>query len=77
MKEAASRGGRSAGALEAIFYLVGSILGWPIRAFRRWLDRQPHRDPSQISTLHKIGRLALGAAITFMILLPLGWLIFG
>jgi hypothetical protein len=62
--------------LEAIFYIVGSILGWPLRAFRRWLDRQPHREPSQISTLHKIERLALGAAVTLAVLIPMGWLIF-
>jgi hypothetical protein len=61
---------------EGILYLILLILGWPMRAFRRWLDRQPHRDPSQISTLHKIGRLALGAAFALAILLPLGWWIF-
>jgi hypothetical protein len=62
--------------LEAIFYLVGLIFGWPLRKFIRWLDRQPHRDPSQISTLHKAGRLALAATITLLVLVPLGWLIF-
>jgi hypothetical protein len=34
------------GLVELLLYVVFSILGWPIRAFRRWLDRQPHRDPS-------------------------------
>jgi hypothetical protein len=64
------------GLVELLLYVVLSILGWPIRAFHRWLDRQPHRDPSQISTLHKVGRLALGAVITLLILVPMGWLIF-
>jgi len=62
--------------VEAIFYIFGSIFGWPIRAFQRWLDRQPHRDPSQISTLHRIGRLTLGAAVALAILVPMGWWIF-
>ncbi|PAY04056.1 hypothetical protein CK489_32740 [Bradyrhizobium sp. UFLA03-84] len=62
-------------ALDGILLLLGSILGWPIRRFGRWLDRQPHRAPSQISPLQKIGRLAL-AAITAAILVPLGRLIF-
>ena len=63
-------------ALDGILFLLASILGWPIRWIGRWLDRQPYRDPSQISILHKIGRLALGFAITAAILVPLGWLIF-
>jgi hypothetical protein len=62
--------------LEGLFYLVGLIFGWPLRRFRRWLDRQPHRDVSQISTLQKVGRLALAAAICLAILITLGWLIF-
>jgi hypothetical protein len=41
------------------------------------VDGQPHRDPSQMSTLHKIGRLAAGFGISLIILLPLGWLVFG
>ena len=64
------------GLVQLLLYVILSIFGWPIRAFRRWLDRQPHRDPSQISTLHKVGRLTLGAVITLMVLVPLGWLIF-
>ena len=62
--------------LEGIFYVVGLVLGWPLSRFKRWLDRQPHRDPSQISTLQKVGRLALGVTLTVLILVPLGWLIF-
>jgi hypothetical protein len=65
---------------EGILRLAGLILnwlfGWPIRTFRRWIDRQPDRDPSQISLLEKFGRLALGASLTLCILLPLGWLVF-
>ena len=64
------------GFVELLLYVVLGILGWPMRVFRRWLDRQPDRDPSQISTLHKVGRLALGTAITLSVLVPLGWLIF-
>jgi hypothetical protein len=66
---------------EGVFRLVGLVLGWlfgwPLRAFRRWADRQPDRDPSQISTLEKFGRLALGAFLTLCVLIPLGWLILG
>jgi hypothetical protein len=62
---------------EALFRVVLGLIGWPLRAFFRWLDRQPHRDPSQISTLHKAGRLALAAVITLAVLVPLGWLVFG
>jgi len=62
--------------LEGLLYLIGLIFGWPLRLFRRWVDRQPHRDASQISTLHKVGRLALAAVINLVILVTLGWLIF-
>jgi hypothetical protein len=66
---------------EGVFRLAGLALswlfGWPLRAFRRWVDRPPDRDPSQISALEKFGRLALGTFLTFCILIPLGWLIFG
>jgi hypothetical protein len=41
------------------------------------MDRQPHREPSQISTVHKIGRLALGAFLCLLILAPLAWFIWG
>jgi hypothetical protein len=40
--------------------IFGWLFGWPLGVFRRWLDRQPHRDPSQISSLEKFGRLMLG-----------------
>jgi hypothetical protein len=60
---------------EGVFYLVGVVIGWPLRSFRRWLDRQPNRAPSQISTLHKVGRLALGASVCLLILIPLAWII--
>jgi hypothetical protein len=67
-------------SLESVFRLAGWILGWlfgwPLGLFRRWLDRQPHRDPSQISSLERFGRLALGVSLTLCILLPVGWLIF-
>jgi hypothetical protein len=64
------------GLVELLLYVVLSILGWPIRVFRRWLDRQPHRGPSQISTMHKAGRLAVGFMVSLAVLLPLGWFIF-
>jgi len=60
-----------------LFKAILSLIGWPLRAFFCWLDRQPHRAPSQISTLHKAGRLALGAVITLAILIPLGWIVLG
>jgi hypothetical protein len=63
--------------LEGLFYVVGLVFGWPLRLFRRWLDRQPHREPSQISTVHKIGRLALGAFLCLLILAPLAWFTWG
>jgi hypothetical protein len=66
--------------LEGVLRLVGLILGWlfgwPLSVFRRWIDRQPDRDPSQISSLEKLGRLALGISLTLCVLIPLGWLIF-
>jgi hypothetical protein len=55
--------------------LLEIIFGWPLRRFQRWLDRQPYRDPSQLTTLHKAGRLALGATVCVLILMPLAWLI--
>jgi hypothetical protein len=67
-------------SLEGVLRLVGLVLGWlfgwPLAVFRRWLDRQPDRDPSQISRPERFGRLALGASLTLCILIPLGWLIF-
>jgi hypothetical protein len=65
---------------EGILHLLGLIanwlFGWPLGVFRRWLERQPDRDPSQISPLERFGRLALGVSLTLCILLPMGWLIF-
>jgi hypothetical protein len=63
--------------LEGLFYVIGLVFGWPLRLFRRWLDRQPHREPSQISTLHKIGRLALAGFLCLLTLAPLAWFIWG
>ena len=63
--------------LEGLFYAIGMVFGWPLRLFKRWLDRQPHRDPSQISTLDKIGRLALGAFVCLLILITLAWFVWG
>lgn len=45
------------GVLRLAGIVLGWIFGWPLSRFRWWLDRQPDRDPSQISSLHKIGRL--------------------
>ena len=63
--------------LEGVLRLLGWMFGWLLGRFRRWLDRQPDRDPSQISWLEKVGRLALGVFLTLCILMPLGWLLFG
>ena len=66
--------------LEGILRLAGwlllELLGWPLALFRRWLDRQPDRAPSQISRLEKFGRLALWVSLSLCVLIPLGWLIF-
>ena len=64
------------GILRLFGLIFGWLFGWPLGVFRRWLDRQPDRDPSQISPLEKFGRLALGASFTLCILILLGWLIF-
>ncbi|MFG3598142.1 hypothetical protein ACFXS9_41340 [Bradyrhizobium sp. RDI18] len=64
------------GVLRLAGWILGWLFGWPLGLFRRWLDRQPLRDPSQISSLERFGRLALGVSLTLCILLPLGWLIF-
>jgi hypothetical protein len=61
--------------LEGLLHVLGWVFGWPLRLFRRWLDRQPDRDPSRISTLHKIGRLALGGLLCLLILTALAWFI--
>jgi len=61
--------------LEAVVHILGLILGWPLRRFRLWLDRQPDRPPAQISLLHKLARLALGIVASLCILVPLGWAI--
>jgi hypothetical protein len=58
--------------LEGVLYL-----GEALRLFGRRRNRQPHREPSQISKLHEIGRLALGAFICLLILTPLAWFIWG
>ena len=63
--------------LEFLLHVIGSVLGWPLRLFRRWADWQPDRDPSQISTLHRIGRLALGGLLCLLILAALAWFIWG
>ena len=61
--------------LDGVFYVLGLIFGWPLRWFRRWLDQQPDRQASQISGLHKGGRLALGMSISLSILAALAWVI--
>jgi hypothetical protein len=48
---------------------------WPLRSFRRWLDQKPDREFSQISGLHKGGRLALGMSISLLILATVAWVI--
>ena len=64
------------GVLRLFGLIFGWLFGWPLAVFRRWIDRQPDRDPSQISTLEKFGRLMLGVSLTLCVLIPLGWLIF-
>jgi hypothetical protein len=64
------------GILRLFGLIFGWLFGWPLGVFRRWLDRQPDRDPSQISSLEKSGRLMLGITLMFCVLIPLGWLIF-
>jgi len=49
------------GVVRLFGWIFGWLFGWPLAIFRRWLDRQPDRDPSQISRLERFGRLALGA----------------
>ncbi|OQW56206.1 MAG: hypothetical protein A4S14_10580 [Proteobacteria bacterium SG_bin9] len=56
----------------ALFTLV-----WSVYRFRLWAHRIPPRDPSQISTLHKIGRLSVGLCIAAPILYGIGWFIWG
>jgi hypothetical protein len=64
------------GVVRLIGLIFGRLFGWPLGVFRRWLARQPDRDPSQISSLEKFGRLALGVSLRLCILPPLGWLVF-
>ncbi|KRR08531.1 hypothetical protein [Bradyrhizobium valentinum] len=44
------------GVLRLFGLIFGWLFGWPLAVFRRWIDRQPDRDPSQISRLEKFGR---------------------
>jgi hypothetical protein len=64
------------GILRLLGLIFGWLFGWPLGVFRRWIDRLPDRDPSQISSLEKFGRLTLGITLTLCVLIPLGWLIF-
>jgi hypothetical protein len=61
--------------VEAIAYLVSSVIGWLLQRFRRRLDHLPARDPSQLSVPHRLGHLALGFAVCLLFLVPLAWLI--
>jgi len=53
------------------------FLGEALRLFGRRRNRQPQREPSQVSKLPQIGRLALGAFICLLILTALAWFIWG
>ncbi len=64
------------GVLRLLGLILGWLFGWPLAVFRRWIDRQPDRDPSQISRLERFGRLMLGTTLTLCVLIPLGWLLF-
>jgi hypothetical protein len=59
------------GALRLFGWILGWLFGWPLAIFRRWLDHQPDRDPLQISSLEKVGRLMLGVTLTLCVLIPL------
>ena len=41
-------------SLDGVLRLFGLVFGWPLAVFRRWIDRQPDRDPSQISITGEI-----------------------
>jgi hypothetical protein len=56
--------------------LDGFFDGKWLARFRAWLDRHPRKDPSQIGTLHKIGRLALALALIGILAAPAIWLAF-
>jgi hypothetical protein len=62
--------------IEALIRLVLVVVGWPLRLLRRSVDRQPHRDPSQMTKQEKAGRLALAVTAGVVCLLPFAWLIF-
>lgn len=63
--------------MDALANLVLMVVGALLRAFYRWIDKLPDRPPSQISTLHKIGRLTVGVSIAALILYGIGWFIWG
>ena len=43
------------GILRLLGLIANWLFGWPLGVFRRWLERQPDRDPSQISPLERFG----------------------
>ena len=64
--------------LELIVRLVEALvhlIGWLFERFRRWLDLQPNIAPSQLSMLHRFGRLSVGIGLSLCILAPLLWLV--
>jgi len=57
------------------------LIGALVTAFLRWAQNKlyttPQRDWSQIGWLQQTGRLVLILVALAIVLLPLGWLVFG
>ena len=58
----------------ALAKLALGILERLLPRFRHWLDRLPDRDLSQLSILHRAGRVLLAATVSLVCALPLIWL---
>jgi hypothetical protein len=50
-----------------------SALGPALDGFRRWLDKQPRRDFSELTVWRKVGRLALILFVLLLFTAPLVW----
>jgi hypothetical protein len=61
---------------ELIAWFAAEILGRLLGLFSRNLDKLPDRDFSQATTMQKLGRLTMCAAVLIFLLGPLLWLAF-
>ena len=61
---------------ELIAWFVAETVGRLLGLFSRKLDKLPDRDFSQATTVQKVGRLTMCAAVLVFLLGPLLWFVF-